>query len=85
MIKFMDKITEALTGALRQYMEYAGEIAVFIFGLLAKAFILITTPAWILPYMLIRDILRDNNGGKCESPDCDSCPFPPCQKGEGEQ
>ena len=20
---------------------------------------------------------------KCESPDCDSCPFPPCGKGEG--
>ncbi len=28
---------------------------------------------------------KDNNGGKCEKPDCDSCPFPPCQKGEGEQ
>lgn len=54
-------------------------------GVLAKAFILITTPVWILPYILIRDILRDNNGGKCEKPDCDSCPFPPCQKGEGEQ
>ena len=85
MIKFMDEITEALTGAIKQYTECVAEIAVYILGLLAKAFILITTPVWILPYMLIRDMLRDNNGGKCESPDCDSCPFPPCQKGEGEQ
>lgn len=85
MIKFMDEITEALTEGIKQYTECAAEIAVYILGLLAKAFILITTPVWILPYMLIRDMLRDNNGGKCESPDCDSCPFPPCQKGEGEQ
>lgn len=21
---------------------------------------------------------------KCENPDCERCPFPPCQKGEGE-
>ena len=81
MIKFMDEITEALTGAIKQYTECAA----YILGLLAKAFILITTPVWILPYMFIRDILRDNNGGKCEKPDCDSCPFPPCQKGEDEQ
>lgn len=81
MIKFMDEITEAI----KQYTECVAEIAVYILGLLAKAFILITTPVWILPYMFIRDILRDNNGGKCEKPDCDSCPFPPCQKGEGEQ
>ena len=62
-----------------------GEIAIYILGLLAKGLILLSTPVWILPYILIRDILRDNNGGKCEKPDCDSCPFPPCQKGEGEQ
>lgn len=81
MIKFMDEITEAI----EQFIAGVGENAVFILGLLAKAFILITTPVWILPYMFIRDMLRDNNGGECESPDCDSCPFPPCQKGEGEQ
>lgn len=85
MIKFMDEITEALTGAVRAYVEWAGEIAIYILGLLAKGFILLSTPVWILPYILIRDILRNNNGGKCEKPNCDSCPFPPCQKGEGEQ
>lgn len=85
MIRFMDEITEAITGAVRAYMEWAGEIAIYILGLLAKGLILFSTPVWILPYILIRDILRDNNGGKCESQDCDSCPFPPCQKGEGEQ
>ena len=41
---------------------------------------LFTTPVWILPYKL----LRDRNGGKCENPDCNSCPFPPCEKGEAE-
>lgn len=81
MIKFMDEITEALTEAVRAYMEWAGEIAIY----MAKGLILLSTPVWILPYMMIRDILRDTNGGKCESPDCDSCPFPPCRKGEGEQ
>ena len=85
MIKFMDEITEVLTGAVRTYMEWAGEIAIYILGLLAKGLIPLSTPVWILPYILIRDILRDNNGGKCEKPDCDRCPFPPCQKGEGEQ
>ena len=85
MIKFMDEITEVLTGAVRAYMEWVGEIAIYILGLLAKGLILLSTPVWILPYMMIRDILRETNGGKCESQDCDSCPFPPCQKGEGEQ
>ena len=64
MIKFMDEITEAITGAVRVYMECVGEIAIYILGLLAKGLILFSTPVWILPYILIRDILRDNNGGK---------------------
>ena len=72
MIKFMDEITEVLTGAVRTYMEWAGEIAIYILGLLAKGLILLSTPVWILPYILIRDILLDNNGGKCEKQDCDS-------------
>ncbi len=25
------------------------------------------------------DFLKDNNGGKCEVPDCEHCPFPPCE------
>lgn len=49
-----------------------GNFAVFI-----KAAILITTPIWILPYV----ILRDRNGGECEKQDCENCPFPPCEKG----
>lgn len=35
MVKFMDEITEALTGAVRAYMEWVGEIAIYILGLLA--------------------------------------------------
>lgn len=42
--------------------------------------IVITTPVWILPYKM----LRGRNGGKCEKTDCDSCQFPPCEKGEAE-
>ena len=37
MIKFMDEITEVLTGAVRTYMEWAGEIAIYILGLLANS------------------------------------------------
>lgn len=81
MIKFMDEITEAV----EEFANAGAEILIFVLGVLAKIAILLTTPVWILPYMFIRDMLRDNNGGKCESPECDSCPFPPCQKGEGEQ
>lgn len=79
MIEFMDEIVEAV----EQFVEGVGENALIILGILAKIVILITAPAWILPYKLIR-FMQDNNGGKCESPDCENCPFPPCQKGEGE-
>ena len=51
MIKFMDEITEVLTGAVRTYMEWVGEIAIYILGLLAKGLILLSTPVWILPYI----------------------------------
>lgn len=44
MIKFMDEITEVLTGAVRTYMEWVGEIAIYILGLLAKGLILLSTP-----------------------------------------
>lgn len=79
MIKFMDEIVEAV----EQFVEGVGENALIILGILAKIVIFITAPVWILPYKLIRDIMQDGCGGKCESPDCDSCPFPPCGKGEG--
>lgn len=79
MIKFMDEITEAV----EQFLEGIGENALIILGILAKIVILITTPVWILPYKLIRDIAQDSSGGKCESQDCDRCPFPPCEEREG--
>lgn len=79
MIEFMDGIVEAI----EQFVKGVGENALIILGIFAKIMIFITAPVWILPYKLIRDIVQDRNGGKCESPDCDSCPFPPCQKGEG--
>ncbi|RKJ01273.1 hypothetical protein D7X87_20435 [bacterium D16-54] len=28
------------------------------------------------------ELLKDNNGGKCEVPDCKHCPFPPCETEE---
>lgn len=76
MLDFMDDIVESVE-------EFAREtVAVTIWLLITtvKAAILITAPVWILPYKL----LRDRNGGKCENPDCNSCPFPPCEKGEAE-
>ena len=50
MIKFMDGIVEAVD-------EFAKAIAggvVYSLGLLVKGFILITAPAWILPYKVTR-------------------------------
>lgn len=79
MIEFMDTIVEAV----EQFIEQMGENAIIILGFLAKVVILLTVPAWILPYKLIRDIMQDTNGGKCESPDCERCPFPPCEESEG--
>lgn len=76
MLDFMDDIVESVE-------EFAGAAVVFAIWLLittVKAAILITAPVWILPYKL----LRDRNGGKCEKPDCKSCPFPLCEKGEAE-
>ena len=78
MIEFMDGIVEAV----EQFVEGVGENALIILGILVKIVTLITAPVWILPYKLIRDIAQDKNGGKCESPDCDRCPFPPCEERE---
>lgn len=74
MFEYMDEIVERVKGFAEDAAEIAGEI----FIITAKVLILITTPAWILPYV----ILRDNNGGRCEMPDCENCPFPPCEKKE---
>lgn len=79
MIEFMDAIVEAV----EQFIEQMGENAIIILGFLAKVVILLTVPAWILPYKLIRDIMQDTNGGKCESLDCKYCPFPPCRERSG--
>lgn len=53
MIKFMDMITEAV----EQFLEGIGENALVILGVLAKMVILLTTPVWILPYKIARDIM----------------------------
>lgn len=74
MFEYMDEIVEGLQGFWESVEEWAEAILLFFI----KATILITTPIWILPYV----ILRDRNGGKCENQDCENCPFPPCEKGE---
>ena len=74
MFEYMDEIVESLKGFTESAAEYGAEILLFFI----KAVILITTPIWILPYV----ILRDRNGGECKKQDCENCPFPPCEKGE---
>lgn len=81
MIKFMDGIVEAV----EEFANAGVENLIIILGVVAKVVILLTAPVWILPYKMIRDIAQDIkiNGGKCENPDCDRCPFPPCEEREG--
>ena len=69
----MDEIVEGFQGFPESMGEWGAAILLFFI----KAAILITTPIWILPYV----ILRDRNGGECEKQDCENCPFPPCEKG----
>lgn len=76
MLDFMDDIVESV----EEFARAAVAVAIWLLIATVKAAILITAPVWILPYKL----LRDRNGGKCENPDCNSCPFPPCEKGEAE-
>lgn len=76
MLDFMDDIVESV----EEFARAAVAVAIWLLITTVKAAILITAPVWILPYKL----LRDRNGGKCENPDCNSCPFPPCEKGEAE-
>ena len=73
MFEYMDEIVESLQG----FAESAGEWVAATLVFFIKAGILITTPIWVLPYV----ILRDRNGGKFEKQDCENCPFPPCEKG----
>lgn len=54
MIEFMDEIVEAV----EQFLEGATENAIYILLLLGKGAILITAPAWILPYVAIKTFLR---------------------------
>lgn len=74
MIEFMDEIVEAVEAFANGVTDTAAALLI----MAVKCVILITTPVWILPYKL----LKDNNGGRCENPECDSCPFPPCERGE---
>ena len=83
MIEFMDGIVEAVEEFANASVENLIIIMGVVARVVAKAVILFTAPAWILPYKLIRDIMRDTNGGKCENPDCERCPFPPCEERGG--
>ena len=76
MLDCMDDIVESI----EEFARAAVAVAIWLLITTVKAAILVTAPVWILPYKL----LRDRNGGKCENPDCNSCPFPPCEKGEAE-
>ena len=64
MIKFMDEIVEAV----EQYVKGAGENAIIILGIMAKIVILITVPAWILPYKAIREVLERRANGTAANP-----------------
>lgn len=106
MIEFMDGIVEAV----EEFARTVAEGMIFFLGVLAKFVIIITAPAWILPYKAIRAALerRANYSyakkvakmgeyvgegfraglesvekPRCESPDCERCPFPPCREREG--
>lgn len=79
MIKFMDGIVEAV----EEFANEGVENLIIILGVVAKAVILLTAPVWILPYKLIRNIMQDTNGGKCENQDCERCHFPLCEEREG--
>lgn len=76
MLDFMDDIVESV----EEFARAAVAVVTWFIITAIKGAILITAPVWILPYKL----LRDRNGGKCENPDCNSCPFPQCEKGEAE-
>lgn len=71
-IEFMDEIVEAIEEFGKEAIKKLGAVLV----IAAKSMIIITAPVWILPYC----VLKDRNGGICENPDCNSCPFPPCEK-----
>lgn len=79
MIEFMDNIVEAA----EEFGKAGVEFAYWLVVELAKGIVIITAPVWILPYVLGRSILRNNNGGKCEEPDCKNCTFPPCGERNG--
>lgn len=92
MIEYMDGIV----AAVEDFAQTAKDVAItFITALctaattaiimLVKAALLITAPAWVLPYAIFRDLQRDNNGGRCEKPDCESCPFPQCRERSGRE
>lgn len=74
----MDEIVEAV----KEFAKAGVDNAAAILLIAVKIVILLTAPAWILPYAFLRDMQRNNDGGCCENPECDSCPFPPCEKGE---
>lgn len=81
MLEYMDEIVEAI----KEFAAGVTDAATAIVIILGKTLILLTAPAWILPYVILRELLQDNNGGHCEKPDCINCPFPQCDERDGEK
>lgn len=87
MIEYMDEIVEAVKrlaidakDTMKEIITMLADAGATAIIILTKALLLITAPAWILPYAIFRDLQQDNNDGCCEKPDCKSCPFPPCDE-----
>lgn len=80
MLDFMDEIVEII----EKLPEVAGEVAEYLAVLLIKAALVITAPAWVLPYKAWRSWLeKPQEIPHCKNPDCENCPFPPCEKRGG--
>lgn len=79
MIDYMDEIVEAV----KELSEVMKDTAATWLVIMAKILLLITAWAWVLPYEIFRVLQKDNNGGRCEKPDCKNCPFPPCDERSG--
>ena len=90
MFDFMDEIVEIV----EKLPEAAGKVAEYLAVLLIKAALVITAPAWVLPYKAWRSwqqagqishLEEPQKIPHCENPDCENCPFPPCEKRGGRE
>lgn len=79
MIDYMDEIVEAV----KEFSEVMKDAAATLLVIVANILLLITAWTGVLPYEIFRVLQKDNNGGRCEKPDCKNCPFPPCDERSG--